>query len=153
MAKSRLGYVSLGALALAITTPAFAQEAPENRDDNGVIREIIVTAQRRAESVQDVPIAVTALDQQALDSETVSDIRDIAGRVPSLVVDSVAAGPGAAAIAIRGISFEDIEKSFDPAVGVVVDGVFIGTNTGQLIVLRFCVGHKERCSDATRSVA
>lgn len=133
MAKSRLGYVSLGALALAITTPAFAQEAPENRDDNGVIREIIVTAQRRAESVQDVPIAVTALDQQALDSETVSDIRDIAGRVPSLVVDSVAAGPGAAAIAIRGISFEDIEKSFDPAVGVVVDGVFIGTNTGQLL--------------------
>ncbi len=43
------------------------------------------------------------------------------------------AGPSAAAIAIRGISFEDIEKSFDPAVGVVVDDVFIGTNTGQLL--------------------
>ena len=42
------------------------------------------------------------------------------------------AGPSAAAIAIRGISFEDIEKSFDPAVGVLIDGVYLGTNTGQL---------------------
>ena len=133
MAESTLGFISLGALALALATPAFAQAAPENGDDKGAIREIVVTAQRRAESVQDVPIAVTALDQQALDSETVADIRDIAGRVPSLVIDSVGAGPSAAAIAIRGISFEDIEKSFDPAVGVVVDGVFIGTNTGQLL--------------------
>ena len=133
MAESTLGFISLGALALALATPAFAQAAPENGDDKGAIREIVVTAQRRAESVQDVPIAVTALDQKALDSETVADIRDIAGRVPSLVIDSVGAGPSAAAIAIRGISFEDIEKSFDPAVGVVVDGVFIGTNTGQLL--------------------
>ena len=80
-----------------------------------------------------MPIAVTALDQKALDSATIEDIRDLAGRVPSLVVDNVGAGPSAAAISIRGISFEDIEKSFDPAVGVVVDGVFIGTNTGQLL--------------------
>ena len=64
---------------------------------------------------------------------TIEDLRDFAGRVPGLVVDPVNAGPSAAAIAIRGISFEDIEKSFDPAVGVVVDDVFIGTNTGQLL--------------------
>jgi iron complex outermembrane recepter protein len=63
----------------------------------------------------------------------VKDIRDFAGRVPSLVVDSISAGPRGAGISLRGISFEDIEKSFDPAVGVVVDGVFIGTNTGQLL--------------------
>ena len=138
----RNGLLASSAMLTAMMLPqaAFAQDAavaPQASEGDevseGAIREIIVTAQRRNESVQDIPIAVTALDQAALDSETVSDIRDIAGRVPSLVIDSVGAGPSAAAIAIRGISFEDIEKSFDPAVGVVVDGVFIGTNTGQLL--------------------
>ena len=115
---------------LAQTAAPAAAAAP---DDNGALREIVVSAQRRQDSVQSIPVAVTALDQKLLDAATIEDIRDLAGRVPSLVVDNVAAGPSAAAISIRGISFEDIEKSFDPAVGVVVDGVFIGTNTGQLL--------------------
>jgi iron complex outermembrane recepter protein len=132
MVKSTLRLVSFGAMAFALISPAYAQEAQSDSEEEG-IREIIVTAQKREESVQDVPIAVTALDQELLDSATIEDLRDLAGRVPSLVVDNVGAGPSAAAISIRGISFEDIEKSFDPAVGVVVDGVFIGTNTGQLL--------------------
>ena len=120
------------ALAAALATPSWAQEA-QAEEDQGGIREILVTAQRREENIQSVPVAVTALDAEALSESTVKDIRDIAGRVPSLVVDNVNAGPSAAAISIRGISFEDIEKSFDPAVGVVLDGVFSGTNTGQLL--------------------
>ena len=132
MIKSTLMFSVVVTLAAVLAAPAFAQTATAEAED-GAIRDIIVTAQRREESVQSVPIAVTALDQKALDSATIEDIRDLAGRVPSLVVDNVGAGPSAAAISIRGISFEDIEKSFDPAVGVVVDGVFIGTNTGQLL--------------------
>lgn len=135
MGNSVWKFATVSALALAISAPVYAQDAaPQDgaTEDQG-IGDIVVTAQRRAENVQDVPIAVTALDQALLDSATIEDIRDLAGRVPSLVVDNVGAGPSAAAISIRGISFEDIEKSFDPAVGVVVDGVFIGTNTGQLL--------------------
>nr|WP_310523833.1 TonB-dependent receptor [Polymorphobacter sp.] len=116
--------------------PLLAQTTPPATaavEDESALREIVVTAQRRQDSIQSIPVAVTALDQRALDKASVEDLRDFAGRVPSLVVDNVAAGPSAAAISIRGISFEDIEKSFDPAVGVVVDGVFIGTNTGQLL--------------------
>lgn len=120
------GPVAPGATSAGVTSGALLE-------DNDALRDIVVTAQKRSDRVQSIPVAVTALDQRTLDSPTLSDIRDIAGRVPSLVVDSVAAGPSAAAISIRGISFEDIEKSFDPAVGVVVDGVFIGTNTGQLL--------------------
>jgi iron complex outermembrane recepter protein len=116
---------------LSVAVPAYAQDTAA--EDQGAIRDIIVTAERREDSIQDVPVAISALDEQTLISPIIEDIRDIAGRVPSLVVDNVAAGPSAAAISIRGISFEDIEKSFDPAVGVVVDGVFVGTNTGQLL--------------------
>lgn len=129
--KSTLRFTLGMALASAIAAPAFAQTAPA--DEEGGIRDIVVTAQRREENIQSVPIAVSALDEQALAQASIKDVRDLAGRVPSLVVDSIGAGPRGAGIAIRGISFEDIEKSFDPAVGVVVDGVVIGTNTGQLL--------------------
>lgn len=123
------------AFAGAVASPIAAQQTTTTAaaEDTSALREIVVTAQRRVDSVQKIPVAVTVLDQRALDAASVEDLRDFGGRVPSLVVDNVAAGPSAAAISIRGISFEDIEKSFDPAVGVVVDGVFIGTNTGQLL--------------------
>lgn len=132
MVRSAMSLVSFGVMAYALISPASAQDTQSENEQAG-IRDIIVTAQKRQESIQEVPVAVTALDSIALGQSAVKDIRDLAGRVPSLVVDNVNAGPSAAAISIRGISFEDIEKSFDPAVGVVVDGVFIGTNTGQLL--------------------
>jgi iron complex outermembrane receptor protein len=136
--------MSSAALLLIMSSPALAQSAPPAdgqaatpaptpAPDGSGLPDIIVTAQKRNESIQSVPVAVTALSAKELNSPTLTDIRDVAGRVPGLVVDNVTAGPSAAAIAIRGISFEDIEKSFDPAVGVSVDGVFIGTNTGQLL--------------------
>jgi iron complex outermembrane receptor protein len=126
------GFAFAGALT---AQPVFAQAFTPvpTTEDTSALREIVVTAQRRSDSIQSIPVAVTALDQRALDMATVEDIRDFSGRIPSLVVDNVAAGPSAAAISIRGISFEDIEKSFEPAVGVVVDNVFIGSNTGQLL--------------------
>lgn len=133
------GFWLLGASILAagswVPSAARAQAQDTGRADESDdgIRDIVVTAQLRQDNLQDVPVAVTALDARTLVAPIVDDIRDLAGRVPGLVVDSVAAGPSAAAISIRGISFEDIEKSFDPAVGVMVDGVFIGTNTGQLL--------------------
>src|SRR5580765_1760995 len=107
-----LKFVSTAAMAAALAQPAFAAEQAPEDEQGGAIREIVVTA----------------LDQRSLEQATIKDIRDVAGRTPSLVIDSVSAGPSAAAIDIRGISFEDIEKSFDPAVGVSVDGVVIGTN-------------------------
>jgi iron complex outermembrane receptor protein len=129
------------AVLLAMSSPALAQNGPADtgqaaqpaKDDSGAIADIIVTAQKRSESIQTVPVAVSALSAEQLANPSIADIRDLAGRVPSLVVDAVSAGPSAAAVSIRGVSFEDIEKSFDPTVGVVVDGVFIGTNTGQLL--------------------
>jgi iron complex outermembrane recepter protein len=128
------------AMTVALSTPVVhAQEATvqkvADKDANPEtgLRDIIVTAQKRAENIQSVPVAVSALDALAIEKTFAADIREFAGRVPSLVIDGVSAGPSAAAIAIRGISFEDIEKSFEPAIGVTVDGVAIGTNTGQLL--------------------
>jgi iron complex outermembrane receptor protein len=131
----RLARSLLASCALATcfgAVPALAQSEPQAEAATGV-EDIIVSARRRAESIQDAPVAVTAISPRELANMAAPDIRDLVGRTPNLVIDPVNAGPSAAAISIRGISFEDIEKSFDPAIGVLIDDVYIGTNTGQLL--------------------
>jgi iron complex outermembrane recepter protein len=139
--KQRIALLRTAMLAAGacVCLPAYAQSqvpadagTPTASADSS-LEEIIVTARRRAESIQDVPVAVTAISPAALEATAAPDISDLEGLTPNLVIDPVAAGPSAAAISIRGISFEDIEKSFDPAVGVLIDGVYLGTNTGQLL--------------------
>lgn len=136
MSTKHVGRALLASCALATTLGAFAvpslAQTQEAANSTGV-EDIIVSARRRAESIQDVPVAVTAISPRELANMAAPDIRDLVGRTPNLVIDPVNAGPSAAAISIRGISFEDIEKSFDPAVGVLIDDVYIGTNTGQLL--------------------
>jgi iron complex outermembrane receptor protein len=126
--------------ALAFAAPAVAQRvpAPVNQiaaaeTDNKDAPEIIVTARQRSENLSTTPVSVTAISPVTLAAVNARTIQDIAGMAPNVIIQPVGAGPSAAAISIRGISFADIEKSFDPAVGVLVDGVFIGTNTGQLL--------------------
>jgi iron complex outermembrane recepter protein len=111
---------------------AIAQETvePSTKESENTI---IVTGRLRGdESVQSVPLAVTVVSPEQLAAQGALTIEDIEGLSPNLVIDPVSAGPGGGAISLRGVSFDDIEKSFEPTVGVVIDGVFIGTNTGQL---------------------
>lgn len=137
--------VSAGAIAavLGATTLTFGAahaQTPQTTTQDPVVtraevgvEEIVVRARLRAESIQETPVSVTAITNAQLENQASVDIQDIEGLAPNTIIDNVNAGPSAAAISIRGISFEDIEKSFDPTVGVIVDGVFLGTNTGQLI--------------------
>ena len=129
-----LGVFALAGLAGPTAVWAADPAAPAAAPDTTAIQveTVIVTARRRNETAQSTPVAVTAVSPTALQNAAAPDIRDLAGRAPDLVIDQVNAGPSAAAISIRGISFEDIEKSFDPAVGVLIDDVYLGTNTGQL---------------------
>lgn len=111
--------------------PAFAQDAPEVAENRGDT--IIVTARRRAESIQTAPVAVTALQGAQLEGAAALTIGDLQGAAPNVLITSGGTGAAAANISIRGIAFADIEKSFDPAVGVNIDGVYIGTSTGQML--------------------
>lgn len=96
------------------------------------IEEIVVTAQKREESSQDVPIAVTALDAAAIEKTFARDLLDVTGAAPNLVIDPIL-GNGTAAISIRGMQLNDVEKSFDPAVAVYMDGIYLATTTGALL--------------------
>ena len=107
-------------------TPPAAAEAPAPGD-------IIVTARRRNENIQTTPIAVTAIAPSQLEAAAAVTIGDLQGAAPNVLITTQATGAATANISIRGIAFADVEKSFDPAVGVNVDGVYIGTSTGQML--------------------
>src|SRR6185369_10695955 len=92
-----LSSISTLALASAFATPAAAQStaappaaAPAAGDQQGGVQEIVVTAQRRAENVQDVPVSVGIVDRQQLAAINTggADIRGLSGRVPSLNIES-----------------------------------------------------------------
>lgn len=97
--------------------------------------DIIVTARQREEDIQTTPVAVTVVDNEALENKSVSNIGSLTGLAPSLIINQQGAASNAANMSIRGIGFADTEKSFEPTVGVTVDGVVLGTSTGQYIDL------------------
>ena len=109
---------------------AFAAEAADN---SGVMEEIVVTSRRRNESQQDVPASVTAFNEEAIEQLKPTTLRDFDGLAPNVYIGMNTAGPGASALYIRGVGYADIEKTQTPQVGVIVDGVQMGSSTGQLI--------------------
>jgi len=134
-----------GALLVALSTsaltciisPANAQSeapipAPAPQQATIDTTEIIVTARRRSETLQSTPVAITAVNAAMLENKASVNIGDLQGTAPGLLITQQNSGAQAANISIRGLTYADIEKSQTPTVGVVVDGVTIGTNTGQL---------------------
>ena len=94
-----------------------AQPAPEN-----VLQEIVVTAQKRLERLQDVPLAVTVVGAEQLQQQRVYTIADLARTSPSLEMIQAFGGPGGGG-QIRGIGTQSFTRSAEGAVGIVVDGV------------------------------
>jgi iron complex outermembrane receptor protein len=94
-----------------------------------VLEEITVTAQKRAENLQDVPIAVSAFDKDALTDRGFESVSDLSQMVPSLQVGNF--GP-VAFVAMRGIGMENTTAGGDPGVALHVDGVYIGRPVGTL---------------------
>lgn len=123
----------LAAAALVLTSapPALAQATGgASGTQVDALEEIIVTARRRSETLQETPLAVTAITPAQLESKATMNIGDLMGSAPSVLISQQNSGGAAANVSIRGLSFADVEKSFDPTVAIVVDGVFIGTSTG-----------------------
>ncbi|MGC6521246.1 MAG: TonB-dependent receptor [Candidatus Micropelagos thuwalensis] len=92
--------------------------------------EIIVTARKRAESIQDVPVAVSAISPEQLEKGNVKRVQDLMKVTPNVVMQDMAFAGGALSASIRGLAFDDLEKSFEPTVAVVIDGVVAASNAG-----------------------
>ncbi|MFC4312356.1 TonB-dependent receptor [Steroidobacter flavus] len=104
-----------------ISVPLYAAESTLP-DESAVLQEVIVTAQKRAQNIQDVPIAISAISEAQLADRHIDDISDIALVTPG--VSFVPSGPGQGQFVIRGIQVSAnraTEPRFQPAVGVYFD--------------------------------
>ena len=127
-----LALVSLSALATTLAAPAMAQTAAAAADTGG-IAEIVVTAQKRAENVQDVPIAISAFTATALQERAVGDVSGLSAISPNVTLDASTPFSGSTAVlgaTIRGIGSSDFAFNIDPGVGVYLDGVYLGRSIG-----------------------
>ena len=99
--------------------------------EGATVGELVVTAQKRAENVQDVPIAITALSASQLKDQHVTNILDLNGLSPSLSIktDDNAANPK---IFIRGVGLNDFNPNTATPVAIYVDGVYIGSPLAQM---------------------
>ena len=97
------------------------------------VEEVVVTARKREESVQNVPIAISAVSAQ-LKMANIRDVQDIVAFTPNVRIDSNPQRGNAASITIRGVSpTRTDDNSIDSPIGVLIDGVYIGSLPGQII--------------------
>jgi iron complex outermembrane receptor protein len=120
----------LGTAMSASTAYAQSQDSAAQEPSEGSIKEIVVTARFRTETLQDTPIAISAVPAESIEKVVITDVNSLQRLLPNVQLSRINFSGQALGASIRGISFADLEKSFDPAIGVVIDGVFLGTNTG-----------------------
>jgi len=99
---------------------------------NATLEEVIVSATRRDESIQDVAVSVAAITKE-LGQAQVRRLEDLQTFSPSTYIRRYPGVGSAAFINIRGVGTTDYDKSLDPPIGVVMDGMFLGTASGVLM--------------------
>ena len=125
-------------LAVLLTDPANvarAQDASdsESRDQELLLQEVVVTARRREERLQDVPIAISAMTAEALERRQILSTEDLDQVVPSMQFTSygqLSGNNSAAVVFIRGVGQLDPTPAVDPGVGIYVDDVYMGRAVG-----------------------
>lgn len=117
------GCASAAAL-LCASAPAFAQEPAEEGAKASGLDDIVVTAQRRSERLQDVPVAVTAADGEALAEARVENIANISAISPSIQFRAANVSSASANVVIRGLGTTGNSRTFEGAVGIFIDGVY-----------------------------
>ncbi|NIB39017.1 TonB-dependent receptor [Pseudomaricurvus alkylphenolicus] len=120
MKKNLSSTLAMSVLASAISASVTAQSV----DEGWAIEEIVVTAQKRAQNLQDVPIAVTALSADKLAKGAVVTLSDISQNVPGLTITDTQADD--VRISVRGINSDDASFAAEQSIPVYLDGAYMG---------------------------
>jgi iron complex outermembrane receptor protein len=125
----RLGVrAALLAGAALLATPALAQE-----DGGGAqLEEIVVTAQKREQNLQDVPVAVTALSEATIETNRIVDVRDLSAMAPNLTVRVASGGSSLPTYSMRGLVTGGGALGSDRGISVYIDGVYVQAGSGSI---------------------
>lgn len=123
----RTGLAALIGLAVASAMPAIvlAQET-------SAIEEVIVTAQKREERLQDVPIAISAISKAQIEQRGIEDVLDLKALAPNLIVSKYPNSNVVSQIAIRGGVTVNAAMYWEPSTGLYLDGVYLGKSVGSV---------------------
>ncbi len=128
--------LSLACLSFALASHAGAQETTQTSeqasDTDAILSDIVVTATKKAggTNVQRAPVAVSAFGEDQLKAMQIKEISQVAFKAPSVSMDDIGTSKGVANFTIRGLGVNSSIPSIDPAVGVFVDGMYLGMNSG-----------------------
>ncbi len=134
----------LGASALVLgTVQAHAQAVANEPGETEVaeespvagVTEIVVTAQKESQNLQDVPISVTAVTGEMIEDAQINNIADLSNSIPNVQINTFSNSPDSAVFTIRGVGVNDADPYVGTTVSVVVDGVVVGVNTAALLSL------------------
>lgn len=117
---------------LFIGNPALAQNFTDGDQSSGGLNEIVVTAQKREENLQRVPIAVTALGTDALEKQRITSVSGLSSIVPNFQVYHQPSNAALPAYSLRGVFAGETAGQVDNGVSIYVDGVYLGRSTGTL---------------------
>ena len=117
-------------LAGVAAVPASAQD--EAATEAVAVEEIVVTAQKREENLQDTPFSIVALGEKALEQRGINSLNDLfTGAIPAVRIAPFVGRASAVSIGMRGlVPFDATQVSRDPTVGVYIDGVYLGRVSG-----------------------
>ena len=104
---------------------AAAQEPEQDTQHQYALEEVVVTATKRSQNMQDVPVAVTAFSADAISEAGINNAGDLAALTPSLHTTE-SRSPFSTRLAIRGVGTSQNDPSLEPSVGMFVDGVYLG---------------------------
>ncbi len=124
---------SLALLAVGFPAAVTAAEvaAPDASSNQMVLEEVIVTARRREEALQDTPVAISAFSAEDLKVQGIANTRDLQLSVPGLNFSEM--GNKAPSIFIRGIGQKETNSALDPGVGVYINSIYIARTDSQLL--------------------
>ncbi|MDG2002332.1 MAG: TonB-dependent receptor [Novosphingobium sp.] len=122
--------IGVAATGIVASGPAYAEEA-----DKSGLGIIIVTAQKREQSVQNVPIAVTAVTQETLEANRITTVNDLGSIAPGLTVQPSAGGIQTPSFTIRGQNSFGVVAGSDKQVSIYLDGVYISSPRGSIFDL------------------
>lgn len=127
---------SIIVLAMVAPYPAHAQDtataSPDDSTASSWVSDIVVTAQRREQSLQSVPIAISALSGESLQERQITSVERLTGLAPNLQVTKAPTNATTTIITIRGSGTQNPGILFDPAVGLYMDGVYVGKAAGSV---------------------
>jgi iron complex outermembrane recepter protein len=103
-----------------------------NSQSVGMLEEVVVTAQKREENLQNTPIAITAITESTIDDLDIANVVDLAGLAPNVHIINTPSNNTSATIAMRGGTTINPAITWEPTVGMYLDGVYLGKGQGSI---------------------